>query len=58
MDVVNEIEVLENDVIDVEKKCSKVNCVAVYEAIMASFKLIYDVIFMCCARGPEQGHPP
>ena len=39
MDVVNEIEVLENDVRDVEKKCSKVNCVAIYEAIMATFKL-------------------
>jgi hypothetical protein len=50
MDVVNEIEVLENDVIDVEKKCSKVSCVAVYEAIMATFKLIYDVIFMCCKK--------
>ena len=58
MDVINEIEILENDVKDVEKKCSKVNCVAIYEAIMATFKLIYDVMFMCCARGPEQGHPP
>ena len=25
MDVINEIEILENDVKDVEKKCSKVN---------------------------------
>ncbi len=48
MDVVNEIEVLENDVRDAEKKCSKVNCVAIYEAIMATFELIYDVMFFCC----------
>ena len=50
MDVINEIEVLENDVKDVEKKCSKVNCVAIYDAIMATLKLIYDVMFMCCKK--------
>ena len=50
MEVVNEIEVLENDVKDVEKKCSKVNCVAIYDAIMATLKLIYDVMFMCCKK--------
>ena len=50
MDVVNEIEVLENDVKDVEKKCSKVNCVAIYDAIMATFKLMYDLIFFCCKK--------
>ena len=50
MDVVNEIEVLEADVKDVEKKCSKVNCVAIYDAIMATLKLIYDVMFMCCKK--------
>ena len=50
MDVVNEIEVLETDVKDVEKKCSKVNCVAIYDAIMATLKLIYDIMFMCCKK--------
>ena len=50
MDVINEIEVLENDVIDVEKKCSKVNCLAIYEAIMATFKLMYDLMFFCCKK--------
>ena len=50
MDVINEIEILENDVKDVEKKCSKVNCVAIYDAIMSSFKLLYDLIFMCCKK--------
>ncbi len=39
MDVTTEIEILETDVKDVEKKCKKVNCVAIYDAIMASFKL-------------------
>jgi hypothetical protein len=50
MDVINEIEILENDVKDVEKKCSKVNCVAIYDAIMATFKLMYDLIFFCCKK--------
>ena len=50
MDVVNEIEVLENDVKDIEKKCSKVNCLAIYEAIMATFKLMYDLMFFCCKK--------
>ena len=58
MDVVAEFEVLESDVKDVEQKCEKVNCSAIYDAIMSSLKLMYDLIFMCCARGPEKGHPP
>ena len=50
MDVINEIEILENDVKDVQKKCSKENCVAIYDAIMATFKLMYDLIFFCCKK--------
>jgi hypothetical protein len=50
MDVVNEIEVLENDVKDCEEKCKRVNCYAIYEAIMSSFKLLYDLFFMCCKK--------
>ena len=50
MDVVNEIEVLENDVIDVEKKCEKINCLAIYDAIIATIKLIYDLLFCCCKK--------
>ena len=38
MDVVNEIEVLENDVKDCNEKCQRVNCSAIYDAIMSSFK--------------------
>jgi len=50
MDVVNEIEILENDVKDCNEKCQRVNCNAIYDAIMSSFKLIYDLIFMCCRK--------
>jgi hypothetical protein len=50
MDVINEIEVLENDVKDCEQKCRRVNCEAIYDAIMSSLKLIYDLIFMCCSK--------
>ena len=58
MDVVNqpfpgdvpfgrEIEVLETDVKDCNEKCQRVNCAALYDAIISSFKLLYDLIFMC-----------
>jgi hypothetical protein len=49
-DVVNEIGILESDVADCEKKCKNVNCSAIYEAIMASLKLLYDLMFMCVKR--------
>ena len=44
MDVVNEIEVLETDVKDCNEKCQRVNCAALYDAIISSFKLLYDLI--------------
>ena len=50
MDVVNDIEILETDVKDCNEKCERVNCHAIYDAIMSSFKLIYDLIFMCCRK--------
>lgn len=50
MDVVNEIEVLEDDLKDCEEKCQRVNCSAIYDAIMSSLKLLYDLIFMCCRK--------
>ncbi len=53
MDVINEIEVLENDVKDCNNKCQRVNCSAIYDAFMASLKLLYDLIFFCCARKRE-----
>ena len=50
MDVITEFEVLESDVKDVEQKCKKVNCSAIYDAIMASFKLLYDLVFVCVKK--------
>ena len=50
MDVITEIEVLESDIADCEKKCKKVNCSAIYDAIMATFKLLYDLVFVCVKK--------
>ena len=50
MDVVSDIEVIESDVNDVEQKCEKVNCSAIYDAIIASLKLLYDLIFVCTKK--------
>ncbi len=44
MDEVNEIEILETSVKYCPKKCEGVNCHAIYDAIMSSLKLIYDLI--------------
>jgi hypothetical protein len=52
MDVVNDVQVLENievletDVKDCNEKCKRVNCSAIYDAIMSSLKLLYDLIFI------------
>ena len=50
MDVINDIVVLEDDVKDVNEKCKRVNCSALYDAIAATLKLLYDLIFMCCKK--------
>ena len=50
MDVVNEIEILETDIKDCNEKFKRVNCNAIYDAIMSSLKLMYDLIFMCCRK--------
>ena len=50
MDVAQEIEVIENDVKDCDEKCKKVNCYALYDAIMASLKVLYDLNFVCCKK--------
>ena len=42
-DVIHDIQVIEEDVKDVEQKCKKVNCYALYDAIVATIKLIYDI---------------
>ena len=54
MDVVNEIEILETDVKDCNEKCQRVNCNAIYDAIMSTLKLMYDLIFMCAKKKNEQ----
>jgi len=38
-DVIHDIQVIEEDVKDVEQKCEKVNCYA-----------LYDAIFCCCKK--------
>ena len=50
MDVVKDIVILEEDVKDVNEKCKRVNCAALYDAIAATFKLLCDLIFMCCKK--------
>ena len=50
MDVITDIEILETDVKDCDEKCKKGNCVAIYDAIMASLKLLYDLIFVCVSN--------
>ena len=49
-DVIHDIQVIEEDVKDVEPKCKKVNCYALYDAIVATIKLIYDILFCCCKK--------
>ena len=50
MDVINDIEILETDVKDCNDKCQRVNCSALYDAIMSSLKLLYDLVLMCCKK--------
>ncbi len=49
-DVIHDIQVIREDVKDVEQKCKKVNCYALYDAIVATIKLIYDILFCCCKK--------
>jgi len=50
MESIEEIQVIEADVKDCNTKCQRVNCVAIYDVIISTFKLIYDLIFMCCKK--------
>jgi hypothetical protein len=49
-DVIHDIKIIEEDLENVEKKCEKVNCNALYDAIIATIKLIYDLLFCCCKK--------
>ena len=48
--VKHDIKLIEEDLENVEKKCEKVNCNALYEAVIDTFKLIYDLLFCCCKK--------
>jgi hypothetical protein len=56
MDVVSDIEILEDiavleiDIKDCYTKCQRINCNAIYDAILSTLKLIYDLIFICCKK--------
>ena len=49
-DVKNELKVIEEDLEVVKEKCERVNCYALYDAIIATIKLIYDILFCCCYK--------
>lgn len=49
-DVISDIKVIEEDVKDVEQKCKKINCGVLYDAIISTIKLIYDLVFCCCKK--------
>ncbi len=44
---IEEINVIEQDVERIDTNCRKINCTAVYDSIIAIFKLLYDVL-RCC----------
>ena len=48
--VMHDIKIIEEDVENVEKKCEKVDCNAVYDVIIATIKLIYDLLFVVARR--------
>jgi hypothetical protein len=47
---IEEHESIEEDLENVEKKCEKISCLAIYDALIATIKLIYDLLFCCCKR--------
>ncbi len=47
---IDNIHVIEEDLENVEKKCEKVNCAALYDVIVATMKLIYDLLFFCVKK--------
>ena len=49
-DVFNDIKVIEENLQNVEQKCEKVNCAALYDAVIATLKLLYDLLFCCCKK--------
>ncbi len=48
--VIIDIEVIEEDIENVEQKCEKINWNVLYDAVIATLKLVYDLIFCCCKK--------
>ena len=46
MDVVKDIEVIESDVKYLNEKCQNFYCNALFDVIKASFKVLYDLLFV------------
>ena len=47
LDVINDINVIEKDMEKVNEDCNKINCSAVYQAILDTLKLISDCVICC-----------
>ena len=47
LDVFNDINVIEKDLEKVNEDCNKINCSAVYQAIIDTLKLISDCVICC-----------
>jgi hypothetical protein len=48
--VINDINLIEDNLENVEKKYEKVHFAALYDAIVAIIKLLYDALFCCCKK--------
>ncbi len=47
--IIQDIQIIEKDLENVNDKCQKINCYALYEAIKATINLIFDSI-SCCVK--------
>jgi hypothetical protein len=52
-DVINDIKVVEEDLQNDEQKCEKLVCTALYDAVIATLKLLYALLF-CCGKKKDQ----
>ena len=47
MEAIQDINVIEKDIEKVNEDCNKINCSAVYQAILDTLKLISDCVICC-----------
>ena len=47
LDIVKDINVIEKDIEKVNEDCNKINCSAIYQAILDTLKLISDCVICC-----------